>query len=39
MIKLFDTHAHLNDDAFEADRDAVIKCLAEYGVTRVIDVA
>lgn len=39
MIKLFDTHAHLNDDAFDTDREAVIESLAEYGVDRVIDVA
>lgn len=39
MIKLFDTHAHLNADAFDTDREAVIESLAEYGVCRVIDVA
>jgi TatD DNase family protein len=39
MLKLFDTHAHLNDDAFDSDREAVIESLAEYGVCRVIDVA
>ncbi len=39
MLKLFDTHAHLNDEAFDADREAVIESLAEYGVDRVIDVA
>ncbi|MBR3298586.1 MAG: TatD family hydrolase [Clostridia bacterium] len=39
MLKLFDTHAHLNDEAFDTDREAVIESLAEYGVARVIDVA
>ena len=39
MLKLFDTHAHLNDEAFDVDREAVIESLAEYGVARVIDVA
>ena len=39
MLKLFDTHAHLNDEAFDADREAVIESLAEYGVVRIIDVA
>ena len=39
MLKLFDTHAHLNADAFDTDREAVIESLAEYGVCRVIDVA
>lgn len=39
MLKLFDTHAHLNDDAFDSDREAVIESLAEYGVACIIDVA
>ncbi len=39
MIELFDTHAHLSDEAFDADRDALVSSLKEYGVTRVIDVA
>ncbi len=39
MIKLFDTHAHLSDEAFDADRDEVIKKVYASGVTRVIDVA
>lgn len=39
MTKLFDTHAHLNDEAFDADREQVIEKLGLCGVERVIDVA
>ncbi|MBI4802994.1 MAG: TatD family hydrolase [Elusimicrobia bacterium] len=34
-----ETHAHLNDKAFDADRDAVLdKCRAN-GVNRIIEIA
>ena len=33
---LFDTHAHYNDDAFAADRDAVLSSLPEAGVGLVL---
>lgn len=39
MLKLFDTHAHLTDKAFDMDRDEVITRLEKSGVERVIDVA
>lgn len=39
MIRLFDTHAHLTDEAFDTDREEVIRKLNDAGVTRVIDVA
>ena len=39
MAELFDTHAHLSDEAFDADRDGLIPKLPAAGVTRVIDVA
>ncbi len=39
MIELFDTHAHLSDEAFDADRDELIPRLYENGVTHIIDVA
>ncbi len=32
MIMLFDTHAHLNDDRFNEDRDSVLLSLGENGV-------
>ncbi|MBR5152320.1 MAG: TatD family hydrolase [Clostridia bacterium] len=35
---LFDTHAHLDDPQFDADRDAVIRSLKEYGVSRVTNI-
>lgn len=37
-MQYFDTHAHLTDERFDADRDAVIASLVPAGVTRVIDV-
>ncbi len=33
----FDTHAHLNDDQFDKDRDEVISSLKDYNVTRVLN--
>ncbi|MDD5656911.1 MAG: TatD family hydrolase [Elusimicrobia bacterium] len=35
----FDTHAHLTDPRFDADRGAVLERCAQAGVTRVIEVA
>ncbi len=35
---LFDTHAHLNDPAFDADRDQLIRALPEKGVANVLNV-
>ena len=35
---LFDTHAHLNDPAFDEDRDALIWGLKEKGVDFVMNV-
>ena len=34
---LFDTHAHLNDSAFDEDRDGLITGLAEKGVGLVMN--
>lgn len=33
----FDTHAHLDDEAFDIDRDELISSFAEVGVTRVLN--
>ena len=33
----FDTHAHLDDEAFDADRDELIASFADAGVTRVLN--
>ena len=35
---LFDTHAHLNDPAFDADRDELIRSLPGKGVANVLNV-
>ncbi len=34
MIELFDTHCHVDDEKFDADRDDVLVRMAERGVTR-----
>ena len=34
---LFDTHAHLNDPAFDADRDTLISSLPEKGIGFVLN--
>lgn len=34
---IFDSHAHYDDAAFDADRDALLKSLPEKGVCHVID--
>lgn len=36
-MNIFDTHAHLLDEAFDADRDALIASLPEQGVTKVME--
>ena len=36
-MMLFDTHAHLNDDAFDRDREALLDGLAEKGVGMVMN--
>ncbi len=35
---LFDTHAHLNDPAFDEDRDALIASLPEKGIQNIMNV-
>lgn len=34
MIELFDSHCHVDDEKFDADRDEVLRRMAERGVTR-----
>ncbi|MEL7610233.1 MAG: TatD family hydrolase [Bacillota bacterium] len=38
-MEYFDTHAHLSDERFDPDRDALIASFPQKGVTRVLDVA
>ena len=38
-MRYFDTHAHLNDDRFESDRDELIASLPEQGAELIVDVA
>ena len=33
----FDTHAHLDDEAFDSDRDELISSFASVGVTRILN--
>ena len=35
---IFDTHAHYDDEAFNEDRDAVLKSLSEHGIEAVVNV-
>ena len=36
---IFDTHAHYDDEAFDEDREELLKSLAENGIARVVNVA
>ncbi len=38
-MEIFDSHAHYNDAAFAADRDAVLSALPEKGVVGVVNAA
>ena len=35
---LFDTHAHFNDEQFDADRDEVLKSLKSYGIGNIVNI-
>jgi TatD DNase family protein len=35
---LFDSHAHLNDEQFDADRDEVIRRALDQGVSRILNI-
>ena len=36
-MKLFDTHAHYNDEKFDEDREEIIKSVYEYGVKKLVN--
>lgn len=38
-MELFDSHAHLNDSAFDTDREDVIKKTFSAGVTKIVEIA
>lgn len=38
MIKIFDTHAHYDDEAFDSDRDELIKSLPEKNVYAAVNI-
>jgi len=38
-VRLFDSHAHLTDDSFAGERNAVVERAAEHGVQAVVSVA
>ena len=35
-MRLFDTHAHYNDEAFKEDKEDIIKKIHEAGVTNAV---
>lgn len=35
---IFDTHAHYDDEAFDGDRDAILKSLPEHGIEAVVNI-
>ena len=37
-MKIFDSHAHYDDEAFDPDREALIGTLREKGVSEVLNV-
>lgn len=38
MKKIFDTHAHYDDEAFDPDRDELLRSLSENGIEKVVNV-
>lgn len=38
MTEIFDTHAHYDDEAFDGDREELLKALPEQGIARVVNV-
>jgi len=39
MTEIFDTHAHYDDEAFDADRENLLNRLQSQGIARVVNVA
>lgn len=38
MLRIFDTHAHYDDEAFDADREEVLSLIGMQGVRKVCDI-
>lgn len=38
MIRIFDTHAHYDDDAFDSDRESLLKSFPEHNVMAVTNI-
>ncbi len=38
MIKIFETHAHYDDDAFDEDRDSLLSSLRENGIAKAVNI-
>ena len=38
MMMIFDTHAHYDDEAFDADREEILRSLPEHGIEAVVNV-
>lgn len=39
MLNIFDSHAHYNDEAFDEDRDSLLKEIYNSGVSRIMNVS
>lgn len=38
MVKIFETHAHYDDDAFDEDRDSLIASFPENGIVKAVNI-
>lgn len=38
MIKIFETHAHYDDDAFDEDRETLLQSFMEKGINKVVNI-
>lgn len=38
-VKIFDTHAHYDDEAFDEDRDEILAAVHQAGVEHIVDIA
>ncbi|MGN0390450.1 MAG: TatD family hydrolase [Wujia sp.] len=39
MIRIFDTHAHYDDEVFDADRDSLFADFSKQGVKKIVNIA